>query len=150
MQKIDVRVYGVCVESDKILLTDEIFRGLKYVCKFPGGGLEYGEGTVECLEREFLEEMGVKVRVGDLLYLNPFFQPSASKENEQVLCIYYWIEFLERPDKVRFTEKKYDFERHEDAEQVFRWVKLSELNPDDLTFKIDKELWKVICQKLAI
>lgn len=31
--------------------------------KFPGGGLEYGEGVLECLHREFDEELNVKIDV---------------------------------------------------------------------------------------
>jgi ADP-ribose pyrophosphatase YjhB (NUDIX family) len=146
MQNFNIRVYGICIEEGKVLLIDEIYDGWK-MCKFPGGGLEYGEGTVECVEREFMEEMGIKVEVGELFYLNPFFQPSATRQNEQILCVYYLIKLLESPDNVRFTEKLFDFRNTSENEQVFRWVKIADFNPNEFTFRIDKELWKEICRR---
>ncbi len=73
----NVRVYGILVnDKNQILLSDEIIRGNFYT-KFPGGGLEIGEGTRECLKREFKEEMNLEVEVEKHFYTTDFYQQSA-------------------------------------------------------------------------
>ena len=73
----NVRVYGILInEAKQVLVSDEYIRGA-YITKFPGGGLEFGEGTRDCLQREFMEEMNLKVAVGNHLYTTDHFQLSA-------------------------------------------------------------------------
>ena len=68
MALFNVRVYGVLLDEEKrLLVSDEFIRG-QYITKLPGGGLEIGEGTRDCLQREFKEETGLDVKVGDHLY----------------------------------------------------------------------------------
>ena len=56
-----IRVYGILLnERQEVLLSDESYMGYRFT-KFPGGGLEYGEGTVDCLKREIREETGLEV-----------------------------------------------------------------------------------------
>ena len=53
MQRFNIRVYGICInERQEVLLSDESYRDLHFT-KFPGGGLGFGEGTIDCLKREF-------------------------------------------------------------------------------------------------
>lgn len=56
IKSFNIRVYALIIEEDSILISKELIQG-KYVYKFPGGGLEYGEGLIEGLQRESLEEM---------------------------------------------------------------------------------------------
>ena len=57
MKQFNLRVYGILINDQKqVLVSDEYIRG-KHYTKFPGGGLEFGEGTRDCLAREFMEEM---------------------------------------------------------------------------------------------
>ena len=66
--RFNIRVYGVLINKHKqVLVSDEFIRG-QYFTKFPGGGLEFGEGTRDCLKREFQEEMNLEVAVGDHIY----------------------------------------------------------------------------------
>ncbi|MFN5439619.1 MAG: NUDIX hydrolase, partial [Bacteroidota bacterium] len=40
----NIRVYGILISDDnQVLVSDEFIRG-NYYTKFPGGGLEFGEG----------------------------------------------------------------------------------------------------------
>lgn len=70
----NVRVYGILInEKKQVLVSDEYIRG-QYYTKFCGGGLEFGEGTRDCLKREFLEEMNLNIEVTRHLYTTDFFQ----------------------------------------------------------------------------
>lgn len=62
IDKINIRVYACAVKDKKVLTLFEEYAG-EPLMKFPGGGLEYGEGVLECLHREFDEELNVKVEV---------------------------------------------------------------------------------------
>ena len=59
MPLFNVRVYGVLLDkANRLLVSDEFIRG-NYFTKLPGGGLEFGEGTRDCLKRELKEELGI-------------------------------------------------------------------------------------------
>src|SRR5450755_4038572 len=91
----NIRVYGILSGKNKeVLVSDEFIRGNRYT-KFPGGGLEFGEGTRDCLKREFLEEMDLNVQVTDHLYTTDFFQMSAFNPAHQIISIYYRVEAMD-------------------------------------------------------
>jgi ADP-ribose pyrophosphatase YjhB (NUDIX family) len=97
----NVRVYGLLQFENKILLADEIIKGM-YITKFPGGGLEFGEGTIDCLKREFLEELNQPIKNIRHFYTTDFFQVSAFNPNHQIISIYYLAEPL---GELNFTTK---------------------------------------------
>ena len=73
IEKIVVRVYGIWINDDsQILLSDEYYDGA-YFTKFPGGGLELGEGVLDCLKREWKEELGVEIENIRHFYTTDFF-----------------------------------------------------------------------------
>lgn len=130
MKRFNVRVYGICInERNEILLSDESHQEVSFT-KFPGGGLEFGEGTLDCLKREFLEEFNLEIAVEELFYLTDFFQVSAFSENDQVISIYYLI-------KADTDELDYIITNHLGAEKL-HWVRLSELTEESVTFPIDR------------
>src|SRR6202166_3550658 len=105
----NVRVYGILLGKNRdVLVSDEFIRGNQYT-KFPGGGLEHGEGTRDCLKREFKEEMNLDVRVKDHLYTTDFFQMSAFNPEHQIISIYYRVEALEEI-RVPLRTKLFDFD----------------------------------------
>ncbi|MGB1384350.1 MAG: tRNA (5-methylaminomethyl-2-thiouridine)(34)-methyltransferase MnmD [Flavobacteriales bacterium] len=59
------------------------------VMKFPGGGMEWGEGATACLRREALEELGQPVEVGDLVHVSQKAHLSSFDVNQQVVAIHY-------------------------------------------------------------
>jgi ADP-ribose pyrophosphatase YjhB (NUDIX family) len=132
----NIRVYGLLQFENKILLADEIIKGM-YITKFPGGGLEFGEGTIDCLKREFLEELNQPIKNIRHFYTTDFFQVSAFNPNHQIISIYYLAEPL---GELNFTTKQsiFDFDTAENDTCVFRWIDKKELTPDMLTFPIDK------------
>jgi len=130
MYRFNIRIYGICInERNEVLLSDESFRNLDFT-KFPGGGLEFGEGTIDCLKREFLEEFNLEIEVGELFYLTDFFQVSAFSEKDQVISIYYRI-------RADLNSLDHLIANHS-GEEKLHWKKLSELNEDMLSLPIDK------------
>lgn len=51
----------------------------------PGGGLDIGESLIEGVEREFIEETGIKPKIGNLLYIQQFSTPHTNTEHLELL-----------------------------------------------------------------
>ena len=140
--KYSVRVYGVLIDSqNRILVSDEFIRG-NYFTKFPGGGLELGEGTRDCLQREFKEETNLDVTIGDHLYTTDFFQVSAFNNTDQIISIYYEVH-TDEPILLHTKTVLFDFEDHQIADpngcsEVFRWINFDELHENMVSLPIDK------------
>ncbi|SDI85792.1 NUDIX domain-containing protein [Chryseobacterium taeanense] len=97
IDKINIRVYACAVKDKKVLALFEEYAG-EPLMKFPGGGLEFGEGTIECLHREFDEELNVKIEVVEHFYTQEDFLVSRFRENEQLLTIYYLVNITNEED----------------------------------------------------
>jgi len=102
--------------------------------KFPGGGLEAGEGIADCLKREWKEEMNAAIEVKDLYYVNEFYQPSAFNPAQQIISFYYNVSLLSDEILFKSIEKRWN----KDYLVAFRWEPLNELQVEDFTFPIDR------------
>jgi ADP-ribose pyrophosphatase YjhB (NUDIX family) len=144
ISQFNIRVYGILVnKQNQVLVSDEFIRG-KYYTKFPGGGLEYGEGTRDCLRREFMEEMNLKVEVGDHLYTTDFFQQSAFHPDQQIISIYYKVRALEKIS-VRMNTKPFEFDDQQleayqknNETESFRFIDWKDFYEECVTLPIDK------------
>ncbi len=146
MPKFNVRVYGLLInEHNELLISDEQEYGMRFT-KFPGGGLELGEGLIDGLKREFLEECQVEVEVLSHFYTTDFFVISAFN-NSQVISVYYKIKNL-TPLNLVFKQKVFDFDGEGDVLQAFRWVKLNDLKVEDFTFETDRHVVKLLLGSL--
>ncbi|HTK18679.1 MAG TPA: NUDIX domain-containing protein, partial [Mucilaginibacter sp.] len=88
MYLFNVRVYGLLInENQEILVSDEQEYGMRFT-KFPGGGLEYGEGMTDGLKREFVEECNLDIEIINHFYTTDFFVKSAFNES-QIISVYY-------------------------------------------------------------
>lgn len=141
MRHFNVRVYGILIHENKVLVSDEYIKG-KHITKFPGGGLEFGEGTIDCVKREFKEELDLKIEVLKHFYTTDFFVSSAFNTNSQVISIYYLVNAVEKFN-FRVSEKAFDFEKKEGA-QSFRWIPVNELKESNFTFVIDKRIAELL------
>jgi len=148
MPQFNVRVYGILLDSSKrLLVSDEFIRG-EYFTKLPGGGLEFGEGTRDCLKREFKEETGLDVTIGAHIYTTDFFQISAFNKVDQIISIYYFVH-VDEPIPLETKTKLFDFAPHQVADikgeaEVFRWVEWDDLSEESVTLPIDKVVIKMV------
>ena len=136
IDKINTRVYAIYLnEKNELMALDEGYAGEKLI-KLPGGGLEFGEGTIECLHREFAEELNLKIEVLEHFYTQEDFLVSRFRENEQLLTIYYTVNILNL-DELKILD--------ESIENV-KWISLHEENP--LPLPIDKIVFQKLKEKL--
>lgn len=142
----NIRVYGLLRFENKILLADELIKGME-ITKFPGGGLEFGEGTIDCLKREFMEELNQPIENIRHFYTTDFFQVSAFNPNHQIISIYY---LAEPSGKLQFNVKQsiFDFDARVNDACVFRWVNEKELSAEMLTLPIDKKVADLYAKKI--
>lgn len=138
----NVRVYGVLVNTNnEILVSDEYIKGA-YITKFPGGGLEFGEGTKDCLVREFKEETGLEVTVGKHIYTTDFYQVSAFNNQHQIISIYYFVH-CNNLSNLQVNTKPFNFSKDiildkNTQVEAFRFIQKSDINAAQFSLPIDK------------
>ncbi len=143
MSYFNVRVYGVLInENNEVLLSDEREYGMDFT-KFPGGGVELGEGLIEALKREFMEECVAEIEVLEHFYTTDFYEKSSFNES-QVLSVYYIVKPAS-PLQLKFKTEVFDFD--EESTQSFRWAEISKLQEEDVTFKTDKAVIQLLIKK---
>ena len=148
-----LRVYGILInDRNELLVSDEYIRG-GYYTKFPGGGLEFGEGTRDCLKREFMEEMNLKVEVGEHIYTTDYFQMSAFRPDQQIISIYYYAKALEeitvplRTAPFQFDRAQLKIYEVQNQIETFRFIPLDKISEEDLTLPIDKLVVQMVKKK---
>lgn len=153
MSAFTIRVYGILKdEQNNVIVSDEKIRGSLFT-KFPGGGLEFGEGTRECLVREFREEMNLSVQVNEHIYTTDYFQRSAFNPSHQIISIYYSVKALE-PILIPNEKKPFEFSEAELAlyeqtqqTETFRRIAWDLFSSNDLSLPIDKIVAQLLKEK---
>jgi len=140
----NVRVYGILInENEEVLISDERTENVSFT-KFPGGGLEYGEGLLEALIREYQEECDFDIDIVKHIYTTDFYEKSSFNDS-QIISIYYQVKNTSAI-QIRTTTKAFDFDPTQKPEdnklQSFRWVPIASLLIEDLTFKTDQIAWR--------
>lgn len=152
----NLRAYGILInEFHQILVSDEYIHG-EYFTKFPGGGVELGEGTRDCLKREFKEEMDLLIEVGEHIYTTDFFQPSKFKKGDQIISVYYFVKPLE-PIRFSLIEKAFDFtddqlRTYDACKQIetFRFIDMDKFNEDCVSLPIDKIVARMLTKRQLV
>ena len=150
----NLRVYGILINKKRqVLVSDELIRG-SYITKFPGGGLDFGEGTRDCLQREFMEEMNLKIETGEHIYTTGYFQLSAFSQEHQIISIYYFAKALE-DIKVPLRSKPFDFDEQQlkvyeitKETETFRFIDGGDFSAESVTLPIDKIVAAIIKEKI--
>lgn len=143
-KRFNVRVYGILIQNNALLVSDEYIKKNR-ITKFPGGGLEFGEGTLDCLVREFKEELDLEVEAGDHFYTTDFCVTSAFDTNSQVLSIYYFV--IPKAELLFKTSKTVHDHEHKEGSQSMRWIDLDKLKESDFTLIIDKKVAELLIKK---
>lgn len=126
-------------------MSDEFIGGLE-ITKFPGGGLEFGEGAIEAIKREMMEETATEVEVVGHFYTTDFFQVSAFNPKAQVISIYYIIKAITSL-KTKVSDKAFDFPERAEGAISFRWIALEMISEDHFTFPIDKKVARMLKER---
>ncbi|MCK9423125.1 MAG: NUDIX domain-containing protein [Bacteroidales bacterium] len=134
--RFNIRVYGLMIDDGKVLVTDEFRLGI-FMTKFPGGGLQFGEGTIDCLKREFREELNLEIEVQSHFYTTDFFQLTELLSSDMQLISIYYLVGAPKPYRFPTTKVRDDIPAI-DGVQCFRWVKIDDLSEKDFTFPVDK------------
>jgi ADP-ribose pyrophosphatase YjhB (NUDIX family) len=133
MKNFNLRVYGLIInENQEILLSDE-YRFGHFFTKFPGGGVEKGEGIIDALHREFQEELSLEILDATPFYFNDFYQESAFQKEDQIVSFYYLVQC----DTSKIKVETYVIPFQEETEKQ-RWISIADLSLNNLTFPIDK------------
>ena len=156
IEKFTIRVYGILTdENNRVLVSDEFIRG-NYFTKFPGGGMELGEGTRDCLKREFKEETGLDVTIGDHIYTTDYFQQSAFNSKDQIVSIYYFATANDSGalNNLPVKSTPFQFEAHQVADpngqsEVLRWVEWKDFSDETVSLPIDKIVVRILTVKNA-
>lgn len=148
MSYFNVRVYGLLInQHNEVLVSDEEEYGFRF-SKFPGGGLELGEGLIDGLKREFVEECEADVDVLSHFYTTDFYEKSAFNDS-QLISVYYLVK-EKTPLQLAFKDTIYDFDGEGELLQAFRWVKIEDLDLESITFKTDKTVAQLLKEQFSV
>jgi 8-oxo-dGTP diphosphatase len=146
INRFNIRVYGVYINDAKqILLSDEKY-GEHYFTKFPGGGLEFGEGTKDCVIREWQEELGIAIEVIDHLYTTDFYQQSTFRESDQIISIYYLVRPL-LPLSLPISASVQSLDASIYEVQAQRYVPMADFSAEQLSLPIDKVVAEMLMKR---
>ncbi len=117
------RVAGICIQNDHVLLqkpdNDDGYA-------FPGGQVSFGETHEETLKREFSEETGIHITVGDLRWVGELFFPWGTKRCQQI-CLYYIVEPKPNPHLQMRTFTGLETMEGRSSSMRFYWIPLSQV-----------------------
>jgi 8-oxo-dGTP diphosphatase len=135
--KFTIRAYAIIInDKNEVLLSDEFIFGMR-ITKFPGGGVELGEGILDGLHREAMEELGQDIEILEHFYTTDFFQQGYFKIDVQVVSVYYMAKLKESP-RFKIATKPFGYEKEIEGAQSFRWIAIKELKVEEISLPIDK------------
>ena len=135
IKSFNIRVYALIIEDDQILISKELIKN-EILFKFPGGGLEFGEGLIEGLQREAKEELNQSLKEIKHFYTTDFFQKSTFNNEHQLISIYYTAQLSSKLiNKVKEPIKD---------QPLFIWKRIKDLKEYDFGFSIDKKVLKMV------
>ena len=73
--RLRVRACGICINNGEILLINHKSLTENDFWAPPGGGVSFGEIAEHCIAREFMEETGLSINVGQFLFACELIQP---------------------------------------------------------------------------
>ena len=132
----NVRVYALIIEKGMILLSKELIKG-DIAIKFPGGGVEPGEGIIDALQREAVEELEQKLMNIQHFYTTDFFQQSSFNPKDQLISVYYKASLSTNINSNQNPSPKQN-------QPFFFWKNIEDLTSSDLKFPIDRYILSLL------
>jgi ADP-ribose pyrophosphatase YjhB (NUDIX family) len=137
IKRFNLRVYAIIHnEKGEVLLSKERRGGSEFT-KFPGGGVELGEGILDALHRELLEELDAEINSASLFFVNDFFQISSFRPEDQIVSFYYLVKLKNMGNIQEKRRSTLGSQDPDDFEQA-QWVPKNHLIFNALTFPIDR------------
>jgi len=130
----NVRVYALIVKNNHLLIAEEQHGGF-FLRKFPGGGLQFGEGILQALHRELKEELDADVDSASLLCVTEDFVVSFLNNKQQVIGVHYLVDLKQDYSDEFLNNNRVELEN---GYIYFKWVLLDSINPEDFTSPVDK------------
>lgn len=134
-----VRVAGILIENDRILLIEHLKKNKRYWL-VPGGGVDWGESTAEALIREYKEETNLDIDVDKFLFLSETIAPNKQKH---VINLYFQVRVLKNSiEEMRIGNEKnlmdLRFITKEEIEEIKLYPNIKEqlkqlLNKEEIT-----------------
>ena len=143
----NVRVYGLLLTIQKEILIAEEKRYNTFIRKFPGGGLQFGEGIIDALKREFREELKIEIEIIRHFYTTDFFVPSAFNNKQQVISIFYLVKSLNFISENYFKRKPVS--ELKEGDEQFYWIRIEDLKEEDFTFPIEKKVCELLKEEIS-
>ena len=140
----NIRVYALLINMNQEILVAEEYHFSTFMRKFPGGGLQFGESTTDCLRRELREELGIEVGRIEHQHTTDIFVQSAFNSNHQVIGVYY---ATVAPDYLISMYRENYAQPSTEGEERFRWIPLEKIGIDDFTFLIDRQAIEIFINK---
>lgn len=135
IKRFNIRIYGLWIREKQLLISNEKTGDFSFN-KFPGGGLEQGEGIADALKREFREELGLEISTLSLFFVNENYVPSAFDPSEQLISIYFLVQCSNEPKRMRFEEVRWN----KPYVTEFSWIDFSKVSESLFHFPVDKEV----------
>ena len=108
-------------DKNEILISDEYHLNRR-MTKFPGGGMEYGEGTIECLQREAREEFDQNLLNIRHFYTTDYYQKALFFDDHQLISIYYQAD-LEDEEGLQSSTIPFNYAEEKKRGTVFQMDK---------------------------
>ncbi|MBQ7321239.1 MAG: NUDIX hydrolase [Clostridia bacterium] len=118
------RVAGVCLHDGKVLLQKPTNDSAH---AFPGGHVMFGETNEQTLIREFREEIGAEIRVGELMWVGEIFFPWGDRPCHQI-CLYYAVELTDPILMERTSFIGEEQLENRDFSLEFLWIPINRLS----------------------
>lgn len=130
----NVRVYALIVKNNRLLISEEQHGGV-FLRKFPGGGLQFGEGILQALHRELKEELNADVESASMLCVTEDFVVSFLNNKQQVIGVHYLVELKQDYSDEFLNNNRVELEN---GFIHFKWKLIDSMNADDFSSPVDK------------
>jgi 8-oxo-dGTP diphosphatase len=97
-------VGGFCFHEDKVLLVKHVSGAAQNQWCQPGGYVAIGESLTDALEREILEETGVKTKTANLIMIRHYTRKSRSKGLVSDILLLFRVEYISGKSKADLNE----------------------------------------------